>query len=225
MAVGKISGKMLLPDLTLDEPLKFSSSQNSNNLLYIDTTTSRIGIGTDQPSSSLDIDGDVKSTTSTIATSITIAEKTKIDNTKISSLSGNLVLEAETAQDSVTISYLDVPTTSNFQQNITTTGLLISSIPTDSVLISTTNGQLTSDTNLTYTNNRINVPSISIADLPTNAIPFITGNNVVKHDTSFTFDGTDLRVPGTIYSNNVAIATTNSGITAPEAAALAIGLS
>jgi len=225
MAVGKISGKMLLPDLTLDEPLNFSSSQNSNNLLYIDTTTSRIGIGTDQPSSSLDIDGDVKSTTSTIATSITIAEKTKIDNTKISSLSGNLVLEAETAQDSVTISYLDVPTTSNFQQNITTTGLLISSIPTDSVLISTTNGQLTSDTNLTYTNNRINVPSISIADLPTNAIPFITGNNVVKHDTSFTFDGTDLRVPGTIYSNNVAIATTNSGITAPEAAALAIGLS
>jgi len=225
MAVGKISGKMLLPDLTLDEPLNFSSSQNSNNLLYIDTTTSRIGIGTDQPSSSLDIDGDVKSTTSTIATSITIAEKTKIDNTKISSLSGNLVLEAETAQDSVTISYLDVPTTSNFQQNITSTGLLISSIPTDSVLISTTNGQLTSDTNLTYTNNRINVPSISIADLPTNAIPFITGNNVVKHDTSFTFDGTDLRVPGTIYSNNVAIATTNSGITAPEAAALAIGLS
>jgi hypothetical protein len=61
MAIGRISGSVLKANLTRNgTDLAFET-----NLLYLDVTNSRIGIGTSSPSTELDVDGTITGTTVT----------------------------------------------------------------------------------------------------------------------------------------------------------------
>jgi hypothetical protein len=64
MAIGRISGSVLKSNLTRNgTDLAFET-----NLLYLDVTNSRVGIGTSEPSTTLDINGTVNATTVTAGT-------------------------------------------------------------------------------------------------------------------------------------------------------------
>jgi len=64
MAIGRISGSVLKSNLTRNGvDLAFET-----NLLYLDVTNSRIGIGTSSPSTTLDVDGTITGTTVTAGT-------------------------------------------------------------------------------------------------------------------------------------------------------------
>ena len=64
MAIGRISGSVLKANLTRNgTDLAFET-----NLLYLDVTNSRIGIGTSSPSTELDVDGTITGTTVTAGT-------------------------------------------------------------------------------------------------------------------------------------------------------------
>ena len=61
MAIGRISGSVLKSNLTRNgTDLAFET-----DLLYLDVTNSRIGIGTSSPSTTLDVDGTITGTTVT----------------------------------------------------------------------------------------------------------------------------------------------------------------
>ena len=67
MAIGRISGSVLKANLTRNgTDLAFET-----NLLYLDVTNSRIGIGTSSPATALDVDGTVTSTAVTASAAIT----------------------------------------------------------------------------------------------------------------------------------------------------------
>jgi hypothetical protein len=67
MAIGRISGSVLKANLTRNgTDLAFET-----NLLYLDVTNSRIGIGTSSPATELDVDGTVTSTAVTASAAIT----------------------------------------------------------------------------------------------------------------------------------------------------------
>ena len=62
MAIGRISGSVLKSNLTRNgTDLAFET-----NLLYLDVTNSRVGIGTSEPTSALQVNGTI--TTSSITT-------------------------------------------------------------------------------------------------------------------------------------------------------------
>ena len=64
MAIGRISGSVLKSNLTRNgTDLAFET-----NLLYLDVTNTRVGIGTSSPSALLDINGTVNATTVTAGT-------------------------------------------------------------------------------------------------------------------------------------------------------------
>jgi hypothetical protein len=67
MAIGRISGSVLKSNLTRNgTDLAFET-----NLLYLDVTNSRVGIGTSSPATALDVDGTVTSTAVTASAAIT----------------------------------------------------------------------------------------------------------------------------------------------------------
>ena len=67
MAIGRISGSVLKSNLTRNgTDLAFET-----DLLYLDVTNSRIGIGTSSPATELDVDGTVTSTAVTASAAIT----------------------------------------------------------------------------------------------------------------------------------------------------------
>ena len=75
MAIGRISGSVLKSNLTRNgTDLAFET-----NLLYLDVTNSRVGIGTSEPSSTLTVSGNLTTTT---LTATSIAGGTATDNIK-----------------------------------------------------------------------------------------------------------------------------------------------
>ncbi len=76
MAIGRISGSVLKSNLTRNGvDLAFET-----NLLYLDVTNSRVGIGTSEPSTALQVSGTVTATSVTSTSAATLATGTTIGN-------------------------------------------------------------------------------------------------------------------------------------------------
>ncbi len=104
MAIGRISGSVLKSNLTRNgTDLAFET-----NLLYLDVTNSRVGIGTSEPSSALQVSGTVTATSVTSTSAATLATGSTV---------GNLTL----ANGSITDSSGAI---SFGNENLTTTGTL-----------------------------------------------------------------------------------------------------
>ena len=104
MAIGRISGSVLKSNLTRNGvDLAFET-----NLLYLDVTNSRIGIGTSEPSTTLEVNGTVTATSVTSTSAATLATGSTV---------GNLTL----ANGSITDSSGAI---SFGNENLTTTGTL-----------------------------------------------------------------------------------------------------
>ena len=107
MAIGRISGSVLKSNLTRNGvDLAFET-----NLLYLDVTNSRVGIGTSEPSSALQVNGTVTATSVTSTSAATLATGSTV---------GNLTL----ANGSITDSSGAI---SFGNENLTTTGTLTAS--------------------------------------------------------------------------------------------------
>ncbi len=107
MAIGRISGSVLKSNLTRNGvDLAFET-----NLLYLDVTNSRVGIGTSEPSTALQVNGTVTATSVTSTSAATLATGTTV---------GNLTL----ANGSITDSSGAI---SFGNENLTTTGTLTAS--------------------------------------------------------------------------------------------------
>ena len=75
MAIGRISGSVLKSNLTRNgTDLAFET-----NLLYLDVTNSRVGIGTSEPSTALQVNGTVTATTVAGATDLNLSAATNGD--------------------------------------------------------------------------------------------------------------------------------------------------
>ena len=104
MAIGRISGSVLKSNLTRNGvDLAFET-----NLLYLDVTNSRVGIGTSEPSTALTVSGTVTATSVTSTSAATLATGSTV---------GNLTL----ANGSITDSSGAI---SFGNENLTTTGTL-----------------------------------------------------------------------------------------------------
>ena len=104
MAIGRISGSVLKSNLTRNGvDLAFET-----NLLYLDVTNSRVGIGTSEPTTALQVNGTVTATSVTSTSAATLATGSTV---------GNLTLANGSITDSSgAISFGD--------ENLTTTGTL-----------------------------------------------------------------------------------------------------
>jgi hypothetical protein len=104
MAIGRISGSVLKSNLTRNGvDLAFET-----NLLYLDVTNSRVGIGTSEPTTALQVNGTVTATSVTSTNAATLATGSTV---------GNLTLANGSITDSSgAISFGD--------ENLTTTGTL-----------------------------------------------------------------------------------------------------
>ena len=104
MAIGRITGSVLKSNLTRNGvDLAFET-----NLLYLDVTNSRVGIGTSEPSTTLQVNGTVTATSVTSTSAATLATGSTV---------GNLTL----ANGSITDSSGAI---SFGNENLTTTGTL-----------------------------------------------------------------------------------------------------
>src|SRR5210317_2204156 len=88
MAIGRISGSVLKSNLTRNgTDLAFET-----NLLYLDVTNNRVGVGTSEPSQQLHVSGTTLTTSLSVTGSSTLDGITITDNT-ISTNSSNANLE------------------------------------------------------------------------------------------------------------------------------------
>lgn len=94
MAVGRISGPLLEENLLREKDIAFN-----NNLLYINVTNGRIGVGTSTPTTKLDIDGAIKS--SSIETLSATVENIIIQSNNITAITGDVIITAATTQDNI----------------------------------------------------------------------------------------------------------------------------
>ena len=106
MAIGRISGSVLKSNLTRNgTDLAFET-----NLLYLDVTNSRIGIGTSEPSTALEVNGTITTTGLSGLSSLAVDGVTITDNTvKSNSSNANLELDAN-GTGNVVISSIAYPT-------------------------------------------------------------------------------------------------------------------
>ena len=106
MAIGRISGSVLKSNLTRNgTDLAFET-----NLLYLDVTNSRIGIGTSEPSTALHVNGTITTSAISGLTSLAVDGVTVTDNTvKTNASNANLELDAN-GSGKVSISGLLFPT-------------------------------------------------------------------------------------------------------------------
>ena len=80
MAIGRISGSVLKSNLTRNgTDLAFET-----NLLYLDVTNSRVGIGTSEPSTTLDVNGIINTSSITGLTSLGVAGTIAVTGTGVS---------------------------------------------------------------------------------------------------------------------------------------------
>jgi hypothetical protein len=106
MAIGRISGSVLKSNLTRNgTDLAFET-----NLLYLDVTNSRVGIGTSEPSTTLQVNGTITASSIAGLTSLAVDGVTIADNTvKSNASNANLELSAN-GTGKVSISGLLFPT-------------------------------------------------------------------------------------------------------------------
>ena len=106
MAIGRITGSVLKSNLTRNGvDLAFET-----NLLYLDVTNSRIGIGTSEPSTALHVNGTITATAISGLTSLAVDTVTIADNT-ITTNASNADLElSANGTGKVKISGLSLPT-------------------------------------------------------------------------------------------------------------------
>ena len=80
MAIGRISGSVLKSNLTRNgTDLAFET-----NLLYLDVTNNRVGIGTSSPSTTLDVNGTINASSITGLTSLGVTGSQTITGTGVS---------------------------------------------------------------------------------------------------------------------------------------------
>ena len=133
MAIGRISGSVLKSNLTRNgTDLAFET-----NLLYLDVTNSRVGIGTSEPSTALHVNGTITASGIAGLTSLAVDGVTITDNT-ISTNSSNANLELDASgSGKVSISGLLFPTSDGSSgQFLTTDGsgaLSFATVSTNSV--------------------------------------------------------------------------------------------
>ena len=106
MAIGRISGSVLKSNLTRNGvDLAFET-----NLVYLDVTNSRVGIGTSEPSTALEVNGTITASGLSGVSSLAVDGVTITDNTvKTNSSNANLELDAN-GSGKVSISGLLFPT-------------------------------------------------------------------------------------------------------------------
>jgi hypothetical protein len=106
MAIGRITGSVLKSNLTRNGvDLAFET-----NLLYLDVTNSRIGIGTSEPSTALHVNGTITTSSISGLTSLAVDTISIADNTITTNASNaNLELSANGA-GKVVINGLSFPT-------------------------------------------------------------------------------------------------------------------
>jgi len=106
MAIGRISGSVLKSNLTRNgTDLAFET-----NLLYLDVTNSRVGIGTSEPTTALQVNGTITASGLSGLTSLAVDGVTLTDNTvKSNASNANLELDAN-GSGKVSISGLLFPT-------------------------------------------------------------------------------------------------------------------
>ena len=107
MAIGRISGSVLKSNLTRNgTDLAFET-----NLLYLDVTNARIGIGTSEPATTLHVNGTITASSISGLTSLAVDSVSIADNT-ITTNASNADLElSANGSGKVTISGLRFPTT------------------------------------------------------------------------------------------------------------------
>ena len=133
MAIGRITGSVLKSNLTRNgTDLAFET-----NLLYLDVTNSRVGIGTSEPSTTLQVNGTITATGLAGLTSLAVGGVTVADNT-ISTNSSNANLELDASgSGKVSISGLLFPTSDGSAgQFLTTDGsgaLSFATVSTNSI--------------------------------------------------------------------------------------------
>ena len=90
MAIGRISGSVLKSNLTRNgTDLAFET-----NLLYLDVTNSRVGIGTSEPTTALQVNGTITASGLSGLTSLAVDGVTLTDNTvKSNASNANLELD------------------------------------------------------------------------------------------------------------------------------------
>ena len=169
MAIGRISGSVLKSNLTRNgTDLAFET-----NLLYLDVTNSRVGIGTSEPSTALHVNGTVTASAIAGLTSLAVDGVTITDNT-ISTNSSNANLELDASgSGKVSISGLLFPTSDGSAgQFLTTDGSGALSFATVS-----TNSVSQGDSNVTVTDSGTGAITIA-AD----------GSTIITMNASITLD-------------------------------------
>ena len=169
MAIGRITGSVLKSNLTRNgTDLAFET-----NLLYLDVTNSRVGIGTSEPSTALQVNGTITATGLAGLTSLAVGGVTVADNT-ISTNSSNANLELDASgSGKVSISGLLFPTSDGSAgQFLTTDGsgaLSFATVSTNSI------SQLNSN--------------ITVTDAGTGAITIAAdGSTIITMNASITLD-------------------------------------
>ena len=144
-----------------------------NQGLYYDVSEEKIGINTNAPTHDFTVDGDISASANVSASAFyfgaggrQIISDTGTDMSILASTTG-MFISADggnlTLQNNVAIDTAGVISSS---QNISGSGLYaedayVSSIPADRVLVSTTNGQITSHSPFTFSSDVLSVPTIT----------------------------------------------------------------
>jgi hypothetical protein len=180
MAIGRISGSVLKSNLTRNGvDLAFET-----NLLYLDVTNSRVGIGTSEPTTALQVNGTITASGLAGLTSLAVDGVTLTDNTvKSNASNANLELDAN-GSGKVSISGLLFPTSDgSADQFLKTDGsgtLSFATVSTNSISEGNSN--------------------VTVTDTGTATIGITTdGTNIVTFSTALAIDAsnsnTALRLP------------------------------
>ena len=174
-----------------------------DNTIFISASANRVGINNTSPDHTLTVGGDISASANVSASAFyfgpggrQIIEDTGTDMSILASTTG-MFISADggnlTLQNNVAIDTAGVISSS---QNISGSGLYavdayVSSIPADRVLVSTTNGQITSHSPFTFSSDILSVPTIT-ASVGIEVTSSANGSINIGQGIRYTFGGKDL---------------------------------